>query len=52
MKFTLKKVGKINQAEIELQGITVIAGEMIRVKVRSGKCFSACLMLFIRLISR
>ena len=52
MKFTLKNVGKINQAEIELQGITVIAGENDTGKSTVGKCFSACLMLFIRLISR
>ena len=37
MKFTLKNVGKINQAEIELQGITVIAGENDTGKSTVGK---------------
>lgn len=37
MKFTLKNVGKINQAEIELQGITVVAGENNTGKSTIGK---------------
>lgn len=37
MKFILKNVGKINQAEIELQGITVIAGENDTGKSTVGK---------------
>lgn len=37
MKFTLKNVGKINKAEIELQGITVVAGENNTGKSTIGK---------------
>ena len=52
MKLKLENVGKISSANIDLNGITVIAGENNTGKSTIGKCFFVYFMHFIKLKSR
>lgn len=44
MRIQLENIGKIHQAQIDLNGITAIAEEIIRVKVQLAKLYSAFLI--------
>ena len=46
MKLVLKNIGKVQNATVEINGITVIAVRMIREKVRLEKHCFLCLTVF------
>lgn len=48
MKLSLKNIGKVRSATIEMNGITVIAGENDTGKAQSTELFLLCSTAFIR----
>ena len=44
MRIQLENIGKIHQAQIDLNAITAIAEEIIRVKVQLAKLYSVFLI--------
>lgn len=48
MKLSLKNIGKVRSVTIEMNGITVIAGENDTGKAQSAELFLLCSTAFIR----
>lgn len=52
MKLTLKNIGKIGTASVEINGITVIAGENNTGKSTVGRALLQCLTVFVMFKSK